>query len=105
MKTDTPIACTLSAAEQARRFAASDAIAGRWMLDATTTDSGVSMRFRAGAEHGLRELIAAESECCPFLEFELNRDGPDLRLTVEGPAMARTIIYDLFGLEAQPILD
>jgi hypothetical protein len=101
MNTETPIACTLSAAEQSRRFAASDAIAAQWMLDAKTTDGGVSMRFRAGAEQGLRELIAAESECCPFLEFELTREGPDLRLTVEGPEMARTIIYDLFGLEMQ----
>ena len=96
---DLPIACALSPTDQARRFATSTAIVESSLLDATLTERGASMRFRPTAESGLRELIAAESECCAFLEFALRRDGEDLRLTVEGPEMARPIIVELFGLD------
>jgi hypothetical protein len=94
-----PIVCTLSAADQAARAAAARTIASEWMLGAQITDRGASMRFRAEAESDLRELIAAESKCCEFLDFELRAETPGLRLTVEGPEGARPIILELFGLE------
>ncbi len=49
----------------------------------------------------LHELIAAEAECCPFLEFTVE-ERPDsvlteLRLPEETPARMRTLIVGLFG--------
>ncbi len=95
---ELPIACTLSPAGQAGR-------AGEWRALATTAghdvelgERGGSVRLPAEAEHELRRLIAAESKCCAFLEFDLRHDGPDLCLTVEGPEEARPIIRGLLGL-------
>jgi hypothetical protein len=98
--TDKPIACTLNAAEQAKRAASSNALVAKEMLAAAATRRGASMTFRPEAERELRELIAAESRCCSFLEFALEPEGDCLRLTVEGPEGALPIIEELFGLEA-----
>jgi hypothetical protein len=95
---DLPIACTLSAGDMTRRVASSAAITSAWMLDSEITPRGASLRFDRAAESDLRALIAAESECCAFMEFGLRPEGADLRLTVEGPDGARPIILDLFGL-------
>lgn len=98
---EAPIACSLSAAEQARRLETSGAIADGAMLDATVTDRGASIRFRPEAEAELRELIEAESRCCGFLDFDLRVEGEALRLRVEGPDGAQPIILALFGLERE----
>jgi len=95
---DLPIACTLSAAQQAQRVASSKAVIAGKLLEATPTERGASMRFRSEAESDLRELIAAESKCCSFLEFDLQPEGETLRLTVEGPEGSRPIIDELFGM-------
>jgi MerR family transcriptional regulator, copper efflux regulator len=96
--TELPIACSLSSADQAGRLASWRALEAESMLDAEVTERGASMRFRAEAELRLRRLIAAESKCCPFLEFDLRADGDDLRLSVGGPKDARPIVLELFGL-------
>ena len=46
-------------------------------------------------ERRLRELIAAESSCCSFLSFSLERVDGELVLDVTGPPDARPVI-DLF---------
>jgi hypothetical protein len=96
---EKPIACTLSAAAQVDRVTSSNAIVAKEMLGATATERGASMRFRREAEGDLRDLIAAESTCCSFLEFDLQPEGDAVRLTVEGPEGAQPIIDELFGLE------
>ena len=53
----------------------------------------------------LRDLIAAEADCCPFLEFRIE-EGPDgilteLRVPEEMPAPMRTLILDLMGQPLQ----
>jgi hypothetical protein len=95
---ELPIACTLTGAERVDRKAEWTAITAEWMTAPALTERGVSMRFDARAEPRLRELIAAESECCAFLDFELTGEGSGLRLTVEGPYEARPIILAIFGL-------
>ena len=94
--TDLPIACSLSAADQAERAGAWRAIVslGEPVLD----ERSAHVRLPLAVESELRELIAAESECCAFLAFDLQRDGGDLRLSVDGPAEARPIIAALVGL-------
>jgi hypothetical protein len=98
MATELPIACTLSVAEQDERCRTARELAARWLLDWTETATGASLRFDAEAEGPLRELIAAESRCCAFLEFDLRRTGHALSLDVEGPEEAKPIVFELFGL-------
>ena len=47
-----------------------------------------------------RALVAAESQCCAFLDFELARDNGDLVLDIAGPADARAVIDLFFAPEA-----
>jgi len=59
----------------------------------------VRLRFRAadGVEGSLRALVAAERECCPFLDFELASEEDELVLRIAGPPQALPIL-DAFAL-------
>ncbi len=65
--TDLPIACTLTSDDMTARVALIDA------------------------------LVAAESQCCAFLDFTLGRDDGDLVLDIAGPEDARPVIEMLFA--------
>ena len=92
-----PIACTLTPDGMTARLALIDALAADGLLDRTLTESGLRLRLRdtPEIEHRTRELVAAESQCCAFLDFELGRDGGDLVLDISGPDDARPVI-DMF---------
>jgi len=94
---DRPIACTLTADGMTARLALIDALAGDGLLDRTPTETGLRVRLRdtPEVEQRTRELIAAESACCAFLDFDLHRDGTALILEISGPRDARPVI-DLF---------
>jgi hypothetical protein len=94
---DLPIACTLSPDGMTARIALIDALAADGLLDRTPTDAGLRIRLRdtPEIERRTRELVAAESRCCAFLEFTLGRDDGALVLEIAGPEDARTAI-DMF---------
>ena len=95
--TDLPIACTLSSDAMTDRLAFIDALTADALIARETTPSGLRVRLRDGAdaECRVRELIAAESSCCAFLTFPLERSGDELVLDITGPDDARALI-DLF---------
>ena len=95
--TELPIACTLSPDGMSARMALIDALSADGLLDRTGTDTGLRVRLRntPEIEQRTRELVAAESSCCAFLDFELKRDGDALVLDVSGPPAARPVI-DMF---------
>ena len=95
--TELPIACTLSPDGLASRLALIDALATDGLLGRTPTDSGLRVRLRdtPEIERRTRELVAAESRCCAFLDFRLAREDDDLVLDIAGPEVARPVI-DLF---------
>jgi hypothetical protein len=94
MTTDTPIACSLSAAELSARLAEMRAIGTDALLD--VSPDGV-LRFRADEQtrERLEGIIAAESQCCSFLRFDLTEQGGELRLAVTGPEGAEPVASDL----------
>jgi hypothetical protein len=96
---DPPIACTLTLDGMTARLALIDALAADGLLDRTPTDSGLRVRLRDSPEivDRTRELIAAESRCCAFLDFTLGRDGGDLVLDIAGPQDARPVIEMFFA--------
>lgn len=100
--TDIPIACTLTPDGMTARLALIDALAADGLLDRTPTDTGLRVRLRdtPEVERRTRELVAAESKCCAFLNFELDRDDGALVLDIAGPADARPMIEMLFAPEA-----
>jgi hypothetical protein len=94
---DLPIACTLTPDGMTARLAFTDALAADGLIDRTPTDTGLRVRLRdtPEIERRTRELIAAESMCCAFLDFNLRRDGAQLVLDIAGPQDARPVI-DMF---------
>lgn len=94
MTPETPIACSLSAEELPARLAQMRAI-GKDALLAVTPQG--TLRFRADetTRERLDAIIAAESQCCSFLRFELAEDGGELLLSVTAPEGAEPLARDL----------
>lgn len=94
-----PIACTLPPDGLAARHSWVDALAADALLERAPTASGVRVRLRdtPDVERRVRELVAAESQCCPFLGFELGREDGALVLDVSGPEDAEPVIAMLFA--------
>jgi hypothetical protein len=99
---DLPIACTLTPDGMTARLALIDALAADGLLARTQTDMGLSVRLRdtPEIERRTRELVAAESKCCAFLDFDLHRERGDLVLDISGPEDARPVIEMFFAPEA-----
>lgn len=93
------IACSLSSAGRATRAAAMAELARDALTERRPTPDGAHLRFRAdpGVERRLRELVAAERECCPFLDLDLTARGGDLVLDVTAPPEASEIVEALFA--------
>lgn len=98
---DLPIACTLTPDGMTARLALIDALAADGLLDRSSTDAGLRVRLRdtREIEERTRALVAAESKCCAFLDFELGREDGDLVLDISGPEDARPVIEMFFAPE------
>ena len=99
---DLPIACTLTPDGMTARLALIDALAADGLLDRTPTDAGLRVRLRdtPDIERRIRELLAAESACCAFLDFDLRHDDGDLVLEIAGPSDAKPLIELFFAPES-----
>ena len=91
MSTDTPIACSLGAADLRQRLAAIAELGADSLLSREADDGRHLLRFRADAatRRRLGEIVAAEVECCPFLDFRLSEGRGELVLSIAAPADAR----------------
>jgi hypothetical protein len=100
--TERPVACSLSDGELAERRAGlfthlrHDRQEARWLSD------GVAWRFSSGPSviAALAEFIGLESQCCPFLRFQLTvePDGGPVWLELSGPTGTR----DFLGATLSP---
>jgi hypothetical protein len=96
---ERPIACTLSAADYAARTEHIAEVARRALRSREPIPSGTRLTFEAGAdtERRLRDVIAAEARCCPFLRMDLRPSADALILEITGPTGAEPIIAELFA--------
>ena len=101
MSTDIPMACTLTPDGFTARMGLIDALAADGLIDRTHTDRGLRVRLRdtPEIEQRARELVAAESKCCAFLDFTLGRDQDAIVLDIAGPQETRPVIDVLFSPE------
>jgi hypothetical protein len=96
---DNPVACSLSPTDyQARKHQIAQ-IARRALRSREPLAGGARFTFAAGAdiERELRDVIAAEADCCSFLRLELSNDGETVRLDVTGPDDAQPILAELLA--------
>jgi MerR family copper efflux transcriptional regulator len=96
MAKTTPIACTLTPAELAARGDRWHRLIARAMTGRAETSDGLRICFRPEAEEELRALVAAETECCPWATWTVERDAGtivlDVRSTAEGVATLHGVL-------------
>jgi hypothetical protein len=92
MANTTPVACTLTPAGLAARGRRWEQLVARAMAGRAETPEGLRLCFRGepGDEEELRALAGAETECCPWATWTVERDAGtivlDIRSTAEGVA-------------------
>ena len=96
---NAPIACSLAPSDIRARRATIDGIARESLRSREPIEGGARLIFApdTATENALRDLIAAEAECCPFLTMDLARGTDAVMLEVTGPEDAQPIIAELFA--------
>ena len=97
------IACSLDAGDVKARTQSIRELAERSLLSARRTGLTLSLTYARDALDELRELVAKERECCPFLDFRLSDDGDGLHLWITAPpeaAEAADLLFAHFAPDA-----
>ena len=91
-----PIACSLSAADRAGRLEEMSSLSAR-VLSIERDRGGSLLRFERDRETESRisGIVAAERECCPFLDLTLRSEGSELSLSISGPEGAEPVIAEI----------
>jgi len=81
-----PIACTLTPAAGATQVAKWRALDEDYALETERTDTRLTVHYAKldDSTRRLRELVAAESACCAFVDWSVDETHADLRLIVTG---------------------
>lgn len=90
-KDPTPIACNLDADAFSGRLTALAEFGDAFLVSREKRDDRHLLRFRAepDAHRRLEEIVAAESECCAFLDLSLREEGDEIVLSIGSPAAGR----------------
>jgi hypothetical protein len=93
------IACALNGEEksaQAQRWLRLEREAGRGRSE---TEDGLLIRFRddPAVERELRALVAVESDCCAWAQWEVRRAGDELVMRVSSTATGAAALHAMFG--------
>lgn len=94
MNTETPIACTLDAADATARAEGMRELGARALVGLDVTDDRARLRFR-GERERVDARVAAERECCAFFEFMTTNRGGDVELDVRAPAGGEPLLRGL----------
>jgi hypothetical protein len=97
MSEPPPIACTLSATDLRARGEELRALGGHGLVDATEEPGRAVLRFRAdpSVRQRVEAAVAAESECCAFLDFELEHREDATVLTISAPNGGAEMVHEL----------
>jgi len=92
-----PIACSLGASDLRRRLDKIAALGSESLIGGETRGGSHVLRFRDDEEtrRHLAEIVAAEAECCSFLDLDLSEREGELILTVSAPEDGRAIADEL----------
>lgn len=93
MKSDTPAACSLGAGDLEQRLADVAKVGADSLVRRETTAGRHVLRFRAdaGTRQRLEEIVAAEAECCAFLDLSLGEREGELVLSIAAPEDSQAV--------------
>ena len=94
--------CTLDTDDLSQRAAELESLFARALLrrDASATKVTWTFAWSPDVEREIRALTAAEGSCCSFLQFDIARDGDELRWTVTAPPSNAEVLQMLDQLAA-----
>jgi hypothetical protein len=103
MSNSLPIACTLDAAEHAKREADLRGLGRDGLVSVERGKREVVLRFRPDPAIRARveEAAAAESSCCAFLSFEVVDEETATALKVTAPEGGEPTMHELATLVAR----
>ena len=95
----TPIACTLGPADMKARQAELRALGEDGRVSKVINGESAVLRFRpdAAIRRRVEAAVAAESECCPFLDFALEHGEDATVLTITAPDGAAEALASVFS--------
>ncbi len=87
MPEDLPVICSLGAGDLEQRLAAIAEIGAESLVDRRSEGDSHLLRFRSDAKtrRRLESIVAAEAECCAFLDLSLREDGDELIFSIAAP--------------------
>lgn len=88
-----PIACSLGASNLQQRLDEIAAVGAASLIGRDAKDGRHTLRFRPDptTRRRLEEIVAAEAECCSFLDLELSERADELVLTLAAPKDGQTV--------------
>lgn len=91
------IACTLSAADLEARAAELRAVGGDGLLDVSEGEGRAVLRFRPdpALRERLEAVVAAEAECCAFLDLRLDHQADATVLAISAPGGGGELVHGL----------
>lgn len=94
MAQDAPIACTLTAPELPGRMASARELGEQALVDLEVADRRALLRFD-GHRADVDELVAAESGCCAFFDFDVRQSGRKVELEIVTPEGGELVLRGL----------
>lgn len=90
------IACTLDAPDFKERVASIRDLASCHLLSSNRQPLALRLTYAAEALPEVEDLVAKESDCCAFLDFDI-RAGEQIELIITAPESAALAADDLFA--------
>jgi hypothetical protein len=97
MTKDKPVACSLGASALEQRLAAIADIGAESLVSRETRGDQRLLRFRSSSKtrRRLEGIVAAEAECCSFLDLSLTEKDGELVLSIAAPEAGQSIADEL----------
>jgi len=97
MSRPLPIACSLGATDLAARGAELRALGGDGLVSVSEGPGRAVLTFRPDAEirERVEAIVAAESECCAFLDFRVEHGTEATVLTISAPNGGAEVVSEL----------
>ncbi len=96
-QTTLAISCTLGAGDFKARVAGIEDLARRSLKASRREPLRLHLTYGPEALAEMQDLVAKESDCCAFMDFDLRYDETAVELTITAPAAAATAADELFA--------
>ena len=82
-----PVACTLGTGELEQRLAAIAEVGAEGLVSRSVENGRHLLRFHSNGStrRRLEDIVAAEAECCSFLDLSLREEEGELVLSIAAP--------------------